>query len=138
MHSKGEPIMARAPGFVSRRAVRPARRRPVRPAVEFLEHRRLLAASDPDLTFGGHDGVINTSIAPDVAEINDLLVLPDGKTLVVGGGDGKVVMLRYNADGSVDTSFGNGGKVVSGVDPTFGEGRAVAAVNDGSGRFVVA
>src|SRR5262245_59503870 len=45
-------------------------------------------------------------------------------------------MARYNTDGSLDTSFGTGGEVVTDFGGYFGAGRAVALLTDG--KIVVA
>ncbi len=62
----------------------------------------------------------------------------DGKIVMVGGTFTDFVMARFNADGSLDTSFGIGGKVTtdmgSGLRPE--EGLAVAI--QGDGKIVVA
>src|SRR5688572_8475578 len=84
--------------------------------VEDLEHRWLLAVFGPDVSFGvgGHlvDVPAQEVIAP----------LPEGKILTVGyrsipvpGPDSPsdllMVAARVNDDGTLDTSFGNGGTV---------------------------
>ena len=38
---------------------------------------------------------------------------PDGKILAAGNSDGHLGVVRYNADGSFDTTFGSGGKVIT-------------------------
>jgi uncharacterized delta-60 repeat protein len=63
----------------------------------------------PDPTFGGGDGA-----ATDVGGLVDassVAVLPDGRILVAGYLEGrqKQVLQRFNADGTLDTSFGNAG-----------------------------
>jgi uncharacterized delta-60 repeat protein len=71
-----------------------------------------------DTTFGNGGEVVTplslTSPADHVAEV---VVQPDGKILVVvsyaplgSQDDGFVSLLRFNADGSLDTSFGKGGQ----------------------------
>src|SRR5439155_1012471 len=45
-------------------------------------------------------------------------------------------VVRYTASGSLDTTFGSGGKVTTAIGPYSDEGNAVAI--DGSGRIVVA
>lgn len=73
-----------------------------------------------DTTFGP-GGTVFTVFdpynAPDPG--NDIVVQPDGKIIVGGSSlredilNGRWVMVRYNPDGSLDTTFGAGGKVVT-------------------------
>ena len=48
----------------------------------------------------------------------------------------KFALARYLADGTLDTSFGNGGKVTTGLSPYSDYGRTVAVQSDG--KIVVA
>jgi uncharacterized delta-60 repeat protein len=76
-----------------------------------------------DKTFGV-GGKVQTDFPNLAAVASSVVVQPDGKIVVAGGafplftflGDFKVV--RYNSDGSLDTSFGDGGVVTT----TFPEG----------------
>lgn len=84
---------------------------------------RLNPNGSTDATFGSQ-GVVHT----DIAGFNDhgtaVLVQPDGKILAAGLGQVSsatgtdFVLIRYNANGSLDPTFGNGGKVVT----DFGNG----------------
>jgi uncharacterized delta-60 repeat protein len=82
-----------------------------------LESRILLSAGDLDPTFGT-GGKVSTRIS-DKSDIAAALALqPDGKIVVAGTTSGKsgtpaIGLVRYNPDGSVDTSFGTGGTVVT-------------------------
>src|SRR5215212_4265087 len=86
--------------------------------IEPLENRQLLSAGQLDSTFGT-GGLANTGWAKDLGES---LVLPSGKILVAGtvtatykDADGKdytsdsVSVARYNSNGTLDSTFGNGG-----------------------------
>ena len=90
------------------------------------------ADSDLDPTFDG-DGIVTTSIN-NFNHGNDLAIQPDGKIVVVGSTSGSpfldFAVTRYNSDGSLDGTFGSGGKVTTsfGVDAV---GRAVAIQSDG-------
>ncbi|MFT3892412.1 MAG: choice-of-anchor Q domain-containing protein [Anaerolineales bacterium] len=69
-----------------------------------------------DTTFDG-DGLVTTSISNYADEARAVTVQGDGKIVIAGrsGGYGDVsnsFLARYNADGSLDTSFGNNGIVV--------------------------
>src|SRR6266576_4089512 len=76
-----------------------------------------------DKTFGV-GGKVQTDFPVLAAVASSVVIQPDGKIVVAGGafplftfaGDFKVV--RYNSNGSLDTSFGNGGIVTT----TFPEG----------------
>src|SRR5438270_10683090 len=63
-----------------------------------------------DTTFGGSGKVIFYFMGMTTASANGLALQPDGKILVVGG---LFDLARYLPDGSLDTTFGAGGKVTS-------------------------
>lgn len=74
----------------------------------------------PDTSFDG-DGFVYTT-GPDGWSlfVRDVVVQPDGKILVGGddfvsssGGYNRVILTRYNADGSLDASFGSGGRAIT-------------------------
>jgi uncharacterized delta-60 repeat protein len=72
-----------------------------------------------DLTFGG-DGKVLTNSTPGSEYAGDLAIQADGK--VVAGGfsvrlGGRIAVHRYNADGSLDLSFGGDGKVFTNLSP---------------------
>src|SRR5688500_7980767 len=96
------------------------RPRPTRdrlPAFQSLERRVLFAAGDPDTTFGG-DGILLADPADFTGRIAAIAVQADGKTVAVGSETParefgvRAAVLRYNADGSPDTSFGGGDGIV--------------------------
>ncbi len=78
-----------------------------------------------DTTFGGTGTVVtsipNTSLYP---ETNAVAVQPDGKIVVAGLTNGPgpypAFLARYNVNGSLDTTFGNNGLVVSQFTPQDG------------------
>lgn len=92
-----------------------------------------------DPTFGG-DGTVTTSIS--YWDFADALVLQaDGKLVAAGGSrkrsshrKGSFTLARYNADGSLDTSFGGDGIVTT---PMSG-GSAAALVQQDDGKLVAA
>ena len=112
-----------------------------RHGAERLECRRLLAAGALDPTFAG-DGTVTTDMTGEVealsAEVS--LATPDGKLLVVGqtrhAGGWDFALARYHADGSLDTSFGAGGRVVTDVQAGFADAIVDADVLP-DGRVVV-
>ncbi len=68
-----------------------------------------------DVTFGNGGKVVTPINETSVA--NDIAIQPDGK-IVVGGstteaGRNYFALVRYNIDGSLDNTFGTGGKVVT-------------------------
>src|SRR5687768_16163880 len=72
---------------------------------------RFNSAGQPDTTFSG-DGRLVSDILGDprgaYPAITDVLVQPDNKILVTGRrrSDGVAALVRFNANGTVDTSFG--------------------------------
>src|SRR5262249_3670469 len=86
-----------------------------------------------DATFG-KGGRVKTSLASQDDEALDLALQPDGKIVVVGAGNGGSqqygILARYDADGSLDHTFGTSGSVRSAsADISFL--RAVAVQPDG-------
>ena len=97
-----------------------------------------------DNTFGGGSGFVATAVDSSHDNAAEALVaLPGGKLLVAGQTDGIIdhatsvfALARYNADGSLDKSFGNGGVVTTSIG---GGPDAVAAVAPlAGGKFLVA
>ena len=72
--------------------------------------------SPASVGFGG-DGVVTTDIAAGNDFGNSVAVLPDGRVLVAGSamvaGNSDFLLMRYNADGSLDTTFGGGDGIVT-------------------------
>ena len=86
-----------------------------------------------DTNFGG-DGRVVTDVED--AGTVDALLQPDGKVVVVGYRGSDLALARYRRDGTLDSSFGDHGKVVS----DFGvQGPAVPgkAALDRAGRVLV-
>ena len=106
----------------------PARRPRTRPCLEMLEDRCVPSAGQLDPTFGS-GGIVSTFLpttATGKTSTSDsphqVLVQSDGKILEVGEVDTtlankthitQIGLARYNANGSLDTSFGSGGIVVT-------------------------
>jgi uncharacterized delta-60 repeat protein len=100
-----------------------------------------------DTTFGTA-GKVTTAVGPDTRRdrAHDVAVLDDGKIVVAGfadmgpgAGRRNFMLARYNPDGTLDTSFGSGGLVVTPVAP--GDNNDVVTTNgltiDRAGRIVV-
>src|SRR4051812_4671717 len=113
---------------------RPTTRKPSpgrRLTVEPLEERNTPSTGGLlDPTFGS-GGVVTSSFSTrfDIAE--DVLVQPDGK-IVAGGWSNQgrtsydFLVARYNADGTLDTSFGSGGRAATDFGGGADEASAVA------------
>jgi uncharacterized delta-60 repeat protein len=93
--------------------------------IEPLEPRRLLASGDLDPTFG--TGGRRSDDLGSLHDITDAVELPGGKILVSGAtidillAEQRHYMLRrYNADGTPDTTFGQGGEVLGNFFPIVG------------------
>jgi uncharacterized delta-60 repeat protein len=85
-------------------------------AVEPLEGRALLSAGDLDTTFSG-DGKLVTDLG-NHTHVGGVAVQADGKILVAAHEElseehVRIVLLRYRTDGSLDPTFGSGGKVLT-------------------------
>lgn len=98
---------------------------------------RFNADGSLDSSFDG-DGKVTTPSLVNNGFVTSLVLQPDGKIVAGGHGAGTTdfTLVRYNADGSLDTMFGTGGKVrtpvLSGNDNLWAlalrpDGRIVAA-----------
>ncbi|HEX8249304.1 MAG TPA: delta-60 repeat domain-containing protein, partial [Pyrinomonadaceae bacterium] len=70
---------------------------------------RYLPNGDLDTSFDG-DGIAITNTSNSVGEPSSVVIQPDGKILI-GGDDIAIVLIRYNPNGSLDTTFGGTGMV---------------------------
>ena len=86
-----------------------------------------------DMGFGTN-GVVVTPPVTD-AEVAALALQPDGRLVVVGTDDGKIMVRRYDADGSADGTFGTGGLVTTAIGTSA---RGLAVVLEPGGAIVVA
>ncbi len=97
------------------------RRKRSRPTIEPLEGRALLTAGALDTTFGG-TGMVSTNLDSTGDVSRAVAVQPDSK-VVVAGNTGQntypphLSVVRYNADGSLDTTFGKGGIFIDPFGP---------------------
>jgi len=91
-----------------------------------------------DTTFGG-DGKVRTAfVIGDAKNANatGVAIQADGKIVAVGTAScvavcSRVALARYNTDGTLDTTFGDSGKVMTNLTDGFDEGFAVAIQADG-------
>lgn len=107
---------------------------------------RFNANGTPDSTFGS-SGTVITNAAPGlVEEASNVSVQGDGKLLVVGTAvnewphtwsTGDILAMRFEPDGSLDASFGNGGVAITDLIPGSDDW-AMNAIVDSGGRIVVA
>lgn len=94
------------------------------------------AAGDLDISFGSGGKVI-TDVSTDFDEAHAVAVQTDGKIVVAGFAQPTDIesrdfaILRYNNQGGLDATFGNGGKVRTDFIGGFDEADAVAIQADG-------
>jgi len=98
------------------------------------------APGDLDAGFG-NGGKVTTPIGATSDLITALAVQTDGKIIAAGisfnGLDFDFAVVRYNADGSLDTSFGSGGKVTTAVGSNTTDSAADVALQP-DGKIIVA
>ena len=90
-------------------------------------------------------GVLNPSLAFPVSGLGDGAIQADGKIVLVGtflkkGEDDGLILMRFNADGSSDKSFGVGGEAAIAFDGFYGsaphiqrDGKILVAADDANG-----
>ena len=92
------------------------------------------AAGDLDPTFGT-GGKVTTDIQGDFDKARAVAIQPDGKIVVAGSAQNGMnidfAVLRYNTNGTLDTSFGTGGKVLTPVLDSDDFATSVAIQPDG-------
>ena len=98
------------------------------------------APGDLDPSFDS-DGKVTTSFSPYPDSGNAVAIAPDGKIVVVGSAPtstgNEFAVARYNADGSLDTTFDGDGKVTTPVGAASAA-EAWAVAIDAGGKIVVA
>ncbi len=95
---------------------------------------RLTAGGGLDTSFNNGAGYVLTSLGADYASANALAIQPaepgHDATIVAGGrSSGKFTVVRYNLDGTRDTTFDGDGILVTGIS---GEAHALAIQKTGS------
>ena len=87
----------------------------------------------------GSGGKVTTDVGGASDVVYALTWQPDGKIVAAGsatsGSNEYIAVVRYNANGSLDSGFGTGGKVLTSVG---GVARAYAVVRESNGKLVVA
>ncbi|MDW8260998.1 MAG: PKD domain-containing protein [Phycisphaerales bacterium] len=96
-----------------------------------------------DASFGT-GGIVTTNFGSDACEARDILIQPDGKIVAAGYATDPAhpftydfVVARYNTDGSLDSSFGSGGRVRTDFGPASDD-LAYAAALQPDGKIVLA
>lgn len=84
---------------------------------------------DLDTSFGD-DGLVTTPLGSGDDAVHAIVALPGGKVVAAGSGNAAFSLARYNADGSLDTSFDSDGKAQFVVGPD-GEATGIARQTDG-------
>jgi len=93
-------------------------------------------AADGDLdTSFDTDGKQTTAIGPRSSEANSVVVQNDGKIVVAGysqnGSNDDFAVIRYNTDGSLDTTFSGDGKQTTNIGSGNDAARSVVVQSDG-------
>lgn len=87
-----------------------------------------------DTSFG-NNGIATTQVSPRYNFATATTVQPDGKIIVVGDSGEpavyKATVVRFNTDGTLDTSFGTGGNVTITIPSAKSFGMDVALQDDG-------
>jgi uncharacterized delta-60 repeat protein len=83
-----------------------------------------------DTTFGS-GGTVLTSFGGSLAAAADVVVQSDGKIVAVGLANGDFGVARYNNDGTLDTTFGSGGGLVTTDFGGFDQANGVSLQADG-------
>lgn len=85
-----------------------------------------------DNSFGA-EGVVTTILEPTgaLAEARSITLQADGKILLAGNSALSFALVRYNTDGSLDTSFGAAGKVVTSIGAIDDKAKSVTVQSDG-------
>ncbi len=95
---------------------------------------RFNANGTPDISFN-KTGKVTTDFGGGKAEARGVAVQSDGKIVVAGlastDGTEKFALVRYNLDGTLDTSFGGTGKVLTLVGMSGSNATAMALQGDG-------
>jgi len=135
-------------GVDRRQAMLTRQRRAPRPLrLEALEARELLSAGDLDPTFGV-GGKVVTSFSSTLADsASDVIIQPNGRIVAVGSVATdyvdisgvryhKFALARYNSNGSLDGTFGSGGRVTTSFSGKSSV-QATAAALQPDGKIVV-
>jgi uncharacterized delta-60 repeat protein len=107
--------------------------------IEQLEGRVLLSVGQLDVAFD-HTGMELTQLSFGGDQVHALAIEPSSQIVAVGQTgitQSMFALVRYSLDGSLDQSFGSGGKVITDVEPGQNS-LAEAAVIQSDGKIVAA
>jgi uncharacterized delta-60 repeat protein len=94
----------------------------------------------PDTSLPGGTGLVTTEVSTSQDDIAFAVVVqPDGKIIAVGSSSttpARVVVIRYNAIGTLDSTFGSGGIAVTSLPSADADG--FAAILQADGKLLVA
>ena len=102
---------------------------------------RLNSDGSRDASFNGN-GLVNTHITSLDNYAQSVIVQPDGKIVVAGYGNerssvrDRIIVVRYNSDGSLDPTFNGNGKFIS--PSSIGDSVAYDAVLQSDGKILLA
>lgn len=94
---------------------------------------RLDSAGIPDNTFNGNGYVVHNGNSNDHAATN-VLIQPDGKIVITGhryNTNKDLMLARFNATGTIDTTFGNAGNVYTDIAQDLDQSTASVIQSDG-------
>lgn len=107
------------------------------PTTQFFELARYSADGNLDTTFGS-GGLVTAFTGGYESQFSDLAIQSDGKIVAVGINvpvlnDPNFGLVRYNTDGTLDSTFGSGGliDINIGTNPTYDGANAIALQPDG-------
>jgi uncharacterized delta-60 repeat protein len=78
----------------------------------------------------GTNGITTTVVGTNLVSAGPVAIQSDGKIVLAGMANGAIAAVRYNADGSLDTSFGDSGETTTTFPGTAGAA-AMAIQSDG-------
>ncbi|HQA12445.1 delta-60 repeat domain-containing protein, partial [Zoogloea sp.] len=92
---------------------------------------RYLADGSLDTSFGGGDGIVTTAVGSADDQAWSMAVQADGRIVLGGVSSTDVAVVRYLADGTLDTSFSGDGKQIVDISGSSDEAFGLALQADG-------
>lgn len=90
-----------------------------------------------DYSFGVN-GIVTTAVGSGDDYGQSVIQLADGKLLVAGYSEYNFALVRYNSDGSLDTTFDGDGKLFGGVMPYPAASYGLSVIQQADNKIVVA
>jgi uncharacterized delta-60 repeat protein len=100
-------------------------------ATTHMPERARAADGDLDPGFGNGGRVTTDFLRGGDDRASAVAIQKDGKIVVAGGNSGNFAVARYNPDGSLDTSFGDGGRAATAFGTSSSTANALALQPDG-------